>query len=361
MRVLIIGSYPPPYGGVSVFIQRLERCLREKGHSVQIVFPEKTSQEKAIENYKSVPSVFHLLLKILFSRYDVIHDTLSIHIWKSSIKWGILYLITLLFSRKKTILEILTGAFPHEYEAEKSKLKRGLIRLILNRYSHIICDAKVNYDFALSLGIPKNKLSHIHSLMPFDTNFEGYILPDYVNNFMESHSPLIIMTGWTFSRLYNFELVINAIAKLRENYDNIGLIIVMSKQVIDNDYKKEILDLITQKDMANFILFTRDLPEILPVYQKADVFVRATSKDADSISIHEALYLGIPVVASDADLRPEGTIIFKDRDLNELLEKLRIALDYECKSAMELKEYQTTVITRANGNFKKRVKLYENV
>lgn len=359
MNILIIGSYPPPYGGVSVFIQRLERCLRKNGHDVQIAFPERPSQKKTIENYESVPSVFHLLLKMLFSRYDVIHDTLSVHIWKSSIKLGILYLMILFFSRKKVFLEILTGAFPYEY-ARKGRLRRGLIRLILKRYPRIICDAEINYNFILSLGIPKNKVFYIHSLIPFDTSFEKHTLPDYITSFIESHTPLVTMTGWTFSRLYNFELVINAIAKLRGSYDRIGLIIIMSKEVMDNDYKREILDLITQKDMIRSIIFTQDLPEVLPVYQKSDVFVRATSIDANSVSIYEALYLGIPVVASDADLRPEGTIIFKDKNLGDLLEKLMIALESKGRSTAELKEYQTKIVVWANDNFNRRVKLYES-
>lgn len=44
--------------------------------------------------------------------------------------------------------------------------------------------------------------------------------------------------------------------------------------------------------------------------KEADVVVRATATDGDSLSVKEALHLGKPVVATDCVSRPEGTFLF---------------------------------------------------
>ena len=55
------------------------------------------------------------------------------------------------------------------------------------------------------------------------------------------------------------------------------------------------------------------------VLRHCDLFVRPTSTDGDSISLREALWYGVPAIASDAAVRPEGTIVFPSRNLDEFI------------------------------------------
>jgi len=56
----------------------------------------------------------------------------------------------------------------------------------------------------------------------------------------------------------------------------------------------------------------------------SDVMVRATNVfEGDSRAVREALAVGLPVVASDIGLRPEGVILYKAGDVVELLTALR--------------------------------------
>jgi glycosyltransferase involved in cell wall biosynthesis len=64
----------------------------------------------------------------------------------------------------------------------------------------------------------------------------------------------------------------------------------------------------------------------VPVLAEADVFVRPTNTDGDANSVREALYLGVPAVASDVVERPAGTILFRTRDLDDLEAKVRSVL-----------------------------------
>lgn len=49
-----------------------------------------------------------------------------------------------------------------------------------------------------------------------------------------------------------------------------------------------------------------------------DVFVRNTSTDGDSISVREALYLGLKALCTDVVDRPNGVILFKYNDEQSL-------------------------------------------
>jgi glycosyltransferase involved in cell wall biosynthesis len=60
--------------------------------------------------------------------------------------------------------------------------------------------------------------------------------------------------------------------------------------------------------------------------QKADVVIRSTFTDGDAITVREALDLGIPVVASDTDFRPDGVTLFRKGDARDLRVKLEQVL-----------------------------------
>lgn len=63
------------------------------------------------------------------------------------------------------------------------------------------------------------------------------------------------------------------------------------------------------KDYPNIVFLDGALPlyELLKI---TDIFVRNTSKDGDSLSVKEGLYLGKQVICTDVVNRPEGTQLF---------------------------------------------------
>jgi glycosyltransferase involved in cell wall biosynthesis len=53
--------------------------------------------------------------------------------------------------------------------------------------------------------------------------------------------------------------------------------------------------------------------------QSSDIMLRTTWYDGDAISVREALQLGVPVIASDNGMRPEGTHLIPARNLDALV------------------------------------------
>ena len=76
----------------------------------------------------------------------------------------------------------------------------------------------------------------------------------------------------------------------------------------------------------NVMLVTKPI-SFLRVMKASDVVLRPTNTDGDSITIREALYFSKAIVASDCAVRPEGTYVFKTRDLDDFCEKIIMSLD----------------------------------
>ena len=57
------------------------------------------------------------------------------------------------------------------------------------------------------------------------------------------------------------------------------------------------------------------------LWERADIYIRPTRTDGDSVAVREALDAGVKVVASDVCKRPEGCLTYTFGDARDLLEK----------------------------------------
>lgn len=66
-----------------------------------------------------------------------------------------------------------------------------------------------------------------------------------------------------------------------------------------------------------------------------DMFIRPTNTDGDALSIREALTLKKPAIASNVCKRPEGTVLFENRNIDDLYSKtIRMIDNYEKHKAL---------------------------
>ena len=101
------------------------------------------------------------------------------------------------------------------------------------------------------------------------------------------------------------------------------------KPVWSGEEAKAIRRLIEERNLTRSVLMLGDVPheECLHVMSRSAAFVRPTFTDGDSISVREALALGVPVIASDAVARPHGTVLFETANPQDLMQKMECALE----------------------------------
>jgi len=110
--------------------------------------------------------------------------------------------------------------------------------------------------------------------------------------------------------------MLQAVKELQKMFPRIGLVIIGPGE----EAKSQIFE----SEIPDHAYFTGPLPHdvVLAVIKRLTLFLRPTYFDGDSLSVREALALGVPVIASDTDYRPEGVVLFRRGQINEFVDKI---------------------------------------
>jgi glycosyltransferase involved in cell wall biosynthesis len=172
-------------------------------------------------------------------------------------------------------------------------------------------------------GVPEYRISVIPAYIP-PLGGSAQDLPTYIHDFLRVHSPVVSTYAWKLTLdakgvdVYGFDLCLEAIRSLKEEFPGIGLVISLP-QIANPAYYRDLNERIVAYGIQSQVLFvTEPLDEIYLLWQDSDVFVRATNTDGDALTVREALSAGVPVVASNASLRPEGVVLFESRNAGAL-------------------------------------------
>ncbi|MCK4520286.1 glycosyltransferase [Candidatus Parcubacteria bacterium] len=352
IKLALIGSYPPPYGGIAIHIQRLKRQLEEKEYEC-IVYDLKGQNELIKENIICIKNVKRWLLRyFFFARENIIHYHNSD--WKMRVVIGLMGLLG-----KKTIISI-QGASLEDSLKLASWFKKKIIILALKHTSFVIAANKETENLLLSSNIHSQKITVIPAFIPPVIKKEDYQeIPNQMWNFIKVHYPIISANAFKINfyhnqDLYGIDMCIDLCSHLKNTYPQIGFIFCLPN-IGDYNYFHKMKHRIIEMGIENNFLFQTKPYQMYPIIIKSDLFVRPTNSDGDAVSLREALYFKIPSIASNIVLRPEGTILFKNRDMNDFTLKVKDALDnYE-----KYKERLKTV--KIEDNSEKILKIYRKV
>lgn len=127
----------------------------------------------------------------------------------------------------------------------------------------------------------------------------------------------------SFRPEYGFDLLMDAVSRLNRKYPELGCLVIGSGE--DRSAAEE---LIRKCRLGGSVFLAGDLDHqlCLTAISRSTAFVRPTFRDGDSISVREAMSLGVPVVASNVGTRPEGTLLFEVGDLEALISQIERAL-----------------------------------
>lgn len=311
-RILLIGDYPPPYGGISVQLAYLNRRLSHTpGYGCRVL---DIGASRRVPRTGCVPvrtrGEFAWQLLRHAARGDIIHLHTNGHQVKSWLV-GLACGSAGLLNGRKTVLSVESGAAPEFVTAARGPI-RLLIRFVLGLATIVICRNERTKQALAAVGGRPEKITILSGFYGVAT--EGLPdIPPEVAAFLNRHVPVAAAQA-SREPEYGIPLLLEAASRLRHHYPQLGLLLIGPGHGAPS---------------ADGVLMTGELPHelALSVMRKAHVFVRPSYFDGDALSVREALALGIPVVASDTDFRPEGVILFRRGDLADLAETLGRALN----------------------------------
>jgi len=164
----------------------------------------------------------------------------------------------------------------------------------------------------------------VSNTFPFEPAAAGP-LPAEVERFVDEHTPLVSSTGGP-SVEYGLVPAVRAIGRLRTRHPKIGMVLVLTRYGNDA-YAEELRRAVESEAVGGSVLLARDIPDFIALLARSDAFLRSTLVDGDSMSVREALALGLPTVASDTPFRPEGVLIYRKDDVEDMIEKLSEGLE----------------------------------
>ena len=298
MRVLQLGPYPPPHGGVQTNLLAIRQYLRRRGIPCAVINLTRFRKPDGDDVYYPA-NALQLMGLLRRLRYDVLH----LHIGGDLTPR--LFGLGLICSRilgAKSVLTLHSGGYPSSPEG-KSARPAKLRGFVFRGFDRLIGVNPEIVDLFHRFGVSPDRTRligpHAFSAAPAS---ETDPRPEALRSFFDSHAPVLLTVG-LLEPEYDLPLQIEVLGSIRESYPHAGLAIVGAGSL-----EAELAALIGVKPYAEHILLCGDVPHAgtLRAIEECGVFLRTTLYDGDSISVREALHLGAAVIASENGMRPPG-------------------------------------------------------
>jgi glycosyltransferase involved in cell wall biosynthesis len=309
MRILQLGPYPPPHGGVQTNLVAIRRFLLDRGIPcavINITRHRKTDQD---EIYYPA-SALELIILLLKLRYDIIHLHVGGILSQRVLRLG---LICTMLPGRRTVFTFHSGGYPSMPQG-RSITANSFAGIVLRRFDRVIGVNQEIMDFFQKLRLSPDRMRLILPHAFLDENVSLGTLPEPVETFMAEHHPVFISAG-QLEPEYDLPLQIRVLGKAREKFPHAGLVMLGQGTL-----EQQLRSLIQSQNYAEHVLLCGDVAHAyaMQAIARASIMLRTTLYDGDAISVREALHLGTPVIATDNGMRPEGVHLVPKQNLEAL-------------------------------------------
>ena len=311
--IIQVGAVPPPYGGVSVHLERLMARLRAEGLSSQLVDTSGIAKQRTDVFCLSWRKAFFHLLR---------REAAIVHFHNFAPRN--LYLYSILATRHKTILSFHNERFAAELKSYGA-VEQGLFKRLLDNFEYVIVDSEENRNRALGLGIDAAKLLTIPEFLPpVIEETANDSLPQEISELRARHRFLLATNAYklAFHRgedLYGIDLIIEMTHQVATHTEFDSATVILLPNHGNDEYLAQLQARINALGIGERCrLVTVPLAETSILWRAADIVIRATNTDGNSMSVLEAISVGTPVIASDCVARLEAVELFENRNVDSL-------------------------------------------
>ncbi|MGB0011138.1 MAG: glycosyltransferase [Candidatus Sulfotelmatobacter sp.] len=310
MRVLQLGPYPPPHGGVQSNLVAIRTFLRRQNVPCAVINITRHRKPDSDEVYypKSAASLIQLLLRL---DYDVVHLHVGGMLSRRLLS---LALVCTLMRRSKSVMTFHSGGYPLSDEG-KTTTGNSFAGYVLRRFDGLIGVNPEIISFFQRLGVvpSRTRLIYPHSFLAEENSATA--LPEPLASFFSKHSPVLISVG-LLEPEYDLPLQIEVLGQVCQKFPSAGLLLIGWGSL-----EQDLSATISTCAYADHILLCGDIPHSITMtaISRSDLMLRTTLFDGDAVSVREALHLGTPVIASDNGMRPAGVRLIPKSNSSALL------------------------------------------
>lgn len=322
-RIILFGPLPPPYGGVAIYMRALVARLR--GPNVRVwTYAGAKPDDKSIRfiAHRRLGTVWALLSEAREAR---ILDASHFHLEYPN---PLLVPVWLMLKRVlgfEWVKNILDGSLPKRYR-EFGVIKRRRFHRAVKAVDHFIVVSEDLRRWLQEEIRVQQPVTVIPCLVPAPPGEREVKLSQLTEGLIKTYlarEQRVCSIG-VFFPSYGFNDVAAAVAELRERTrKDIGLLLLDGGFVCDEIYRKEVL---WQRDWITVVKEVPN-PEINEILKRSDVFVRGFADESYGISRVEALWAGLPVIATRAG-ETRGMLLYDFGDVDQLVDQLQAVLLY---------------------------------
>ncbi len=317
-KTILFGPYPPPYGGVAIYVYTLNEFLKQFGFNCSLeIYRQRTDLNEEFV-YPEFNSVLRRFWKITNS--DTCVDSSGFFLSYPSLGATVAWLLIKVLRRFRWLKIIHDGSLPFRYHAFRFSHKL-LFQISIRFVDEFIVVGEDLRDWLQKTLKIQQKVSLVKSLLPIPKQTLEICLPVEIQQSISHYEKLITSIG-VFIPDYGFEYIANAVEVIRQqSATNIGLLLINGSFTNDETYKSKAL-----KD-RKWIVVLENVPhaQVLQILKKSDVFIRGSAFESYGLSRVEALWSGTPVVATRVG-ETRGMLLYDFGNEKELIRQIKRAL-----------------------------------
>lgn len=342
-KLWLIGSYPPPYGGVAVFVRNLHKCLLEQKMPHKMLISSSEIYQGMEKLEEEIIGYGWQLLKI--KRGSCILDSCNMFLEYPVVNkakvWNFLFKV----KKWKWIKIFHDGTLPSRYKSFTNEEKNIFITSIMKMYKILVVSNELKNWLIEEIGY-RGDVTVIDSILP--KRIENKKLDCKIEEFIQSFDFIVTSIG-TCNEEYGFQNIVSAVEKSKYK-DRIGIILIDGNFAVKN--KGYLENVKKYKEMKNVYYIGQGLDNdtTLSLLAKSTVFIRGVFFESYGISRVEAILAGVPVIATNVG-ETRGMLLYKPGDVETLKEKLDYVLSKNCN--LEISEWQMFYKNKAIDNFRK--------
>lgn len=288
--VLIIGKIPPPAGGVGIHVLRLMQSLELDNINFQF---HDLRKDKFLRIFSSIRK----------------NDLTHIHVSNSFLRFILISIVVIL--NRKAI-----------FTFHGNLGRYGKIKNLFDQFSFVISDMGIvinNLSFERVYCKTKRVLISAFipplNIVPLSPSTELKL-----DNFCANYKKVFCTNanGLSYDKDEKEIYGVISLVEIFYKHSNWGLVISDAS----GDYKRYFED--NKAELPGNIFLISNDHDFVNVIRKTDSFIRCTTTDGDSLSVKEALFYRKCTICSDCVDRPEGVILYKTYNWEDLEAKLEM-------------------------------------
>lgn len=313
MKVRVLAPFPPPYGGVALHSVRLLEGLRRHGLNATGIslggLPD------------GIDGITHLSAGGFLQR-SIVHY----HTDEGNHRW--MRLLSRMWRTTLTPYVVTVHSFRHRPEFDDASVRRSLAAAFKHAKAVIAISDEVVNDLECRIGVRHKLTRTIPSNLPISQWETAFPLsPQIPQDWKDASVRLLANAGRIVSYqgkdLYGLDVLVEAMNQL----DGDVRLCIAVGEIVDAAVWADLRSRIEGDPRISVV---RDLQgPLVPAVRHAHIVIRPTrTEGGPSLTLSEALELGRWAVGSDSVTRPEGTLLFRNEDPEDLARALRQCISH---------------------------------